>query len=68
MKEAELYLGLNHPDQVEMMDYIISNMGHRGKELMEQYRDSMSKLDVSDIDKIKEKNNKLLFLIFTNLN
>ena len=57
MKETEQYISLKHPDQVEMMDYIIQSMGVRGKELMDQYKDSISKLNSSDLEDIKQKNN-----------
>ena len=45
MQETELYLGFKHPDQITMAHYITSSMGERGKEIMDQYKASMSKLD-----------------------
>jgi len=58
MKEAELYLGFKHPNQIEMASHITNSMGDRGKEIMDQCKDSMSKLDSSDLEKIRIKNNE----------
>jgi len=58
MKDTELYLKCKHPDQIEMATYITTSMGDRGKELMDQYKASMSKLTLSDLDKLKVKNNQ----------
>lgn len=58
MKEAELYLEFNHPNQIEIADYIKKSMGERGKELMDQCKDRMSKLDLSELEKIRINNNE----------
>ena len=58
MKGVDQYLKFKHPGQVEMMEYITKSMGKRGKELINQYKLSLSKLNSSDLEEIKDNNNK----------